>query len=113
MRSQQRLAGSVTVTELELRKKLPTQGVNSGSAIGIPLLKKTFVFTSANWVADGALWYVDCQHNFRTRDVLYRIVDNDTSEEIMAERSNSAPAGDEDVLRLWLSYTPNCTVTVI
>jgi len=113
MRSFSRNAGSVTVTEMELRKKLPAQGTNSGSSVGVPLVKKTFTFVTADWTADGALNYVDCRHGLRTRDIIYTIRDDNTSEGILPERANTAPAGDEDVLRIWLSYTPNCTVTVI
>lgn len=114
MRTLTRTSGSVTVTEMELRKRGYLQTFNYGSSAGLPLRKQTFDFINTDWTADGAMYYVDCDHGLRSRDVMYKIYDQNTSEEIMPERSNAAPSGDTDKLRVWLSYAPaSCRIVVI
>lgn len=98
---------------MELRKRGFLQSVNAGPNVGGSLTKQVFTFVTADWTADGALYYVDCTHSQRARDIIYCVRNDDTSEEIFPERVNFAPSGDEDTMRIWLSFTPNCTVTVI
>lgn len=71
---------------------------------------RSYVVTSGDWTADGDLYYVDIQHNKRSVEYYVQINDDNTGEDIWAEKINRRL--NLDKCRIWLAYTP-ASITVI
>ena len=115
MRTITRIQGRVPVTTGELRKRVKARGISvSGFASTVQSLRKqVFDIDTADWTADGALFYVVITHGLRTRNIVISIAKDNTSEQLFPERVNTAPGGDEDKVKIWLAEDPTCTVTII